>query len=78
MNDKELISAVLTAMYQQRPKQRYAVPADALMDIRVLPKKKYKDCRDSRVPYLEAALHHQPPQAFLHYALNVNLRKGNR
>ena len=41
MNDKELIGAVHSAMYQQCQRWGYAAPVDVLMDIGVLPKKKY-------------------------------------
>ena len=54
MNDKELIGAVHSAMYQQCQRWGYAAPVDVLMDIGVLPKKKYEDWRFGRVSYLES------------------------
>ena len=54
MNDKELISAVHSAMYHQCQSRGYAAPVDVLMDIGVLPKKKYEDWRFGRVSYLES------------------------
>lgn len=53
MNDKELISAVHSAMYHQCQNRGYAAPVDVLIDIGVLPKKKYEDWRFGRVSYLE-------------------------
>lgn len=54
MNDKELIGAVYSAMYQQCQRRGYAAPVDVLMDIGVLPKKKYEEWRFGRVSYLES------------------------
>lgn len=54
MNDKELIEKVHNAMYQQCQRRGYAAPVDVLMDIGVLPKKKYEDWRFGRVPFLES------------------------
>ncbi len=54
MNDKELISAVHSAMYHQCQNRGYAAPVDVLMDIGVLTKKKYEDWRFGRVSYLES------------------------
>lgn len=53
MTDAELISAVHSAMYHQCQNRGYAAPVDVLMDIGVLPKKKYEDWRFGRVSYLE-------------------------
>lgn len=41
-------------MYRQCKSRGFAAPADVLMDIGVLDKKKYDDWRHGRVPYLEA------------------------
>lgn len=54
MNDKALIGKVHNAMYQQCQRRGYATPVDVLMDIGVLPKKKYEDWRYGRVSYLES------------------------
>ena len=54
MNDKELIGAVYSAMYQQCQRRGYAAPVDVLMDIGVLPKKKYEEWQFGRVSYLES------------------------
>ncbi len=53
MTDAELISAVHSAMHHQCQSRGYAAPVDVLMDIGVLPKKKYEDWRFGRVSYLE-------------------------
>lgn len=53
MNDKALTGKVHNAMYQQCQRRGYAAPVDVLMDIGVLPKKKYEDWRYGRVSYLE-------------------------
>ena len=53
MNDKELIGAVHSAMYQQCQRWGYAAPVDVLMEIGVLPKEKYEDWRRGRIDYLE-------------------------
>ena len=54
MNDKELISAVHSSMYHQCQSRGYAAPVDVLMDIGVLPKKKFEEWRYGKVPYLES------------------------
>lgn len=54
MNDAELASAVHSSMYHQCQRRGYAAPVDVLMDIGVLPKKKYEDWRFGRVSYLES------------------------
>lgn len=54
MNDRELISAVHSAMYHQCQNRGYAAPVDVLMDIGVLPKKKYEEWRYGKVSYLES------------------------
>ncbi len=54
MTDAELVSAVHSAMYHQCQNRGYAAPVDVLMDIGVLPKKKYEDWRFGRVSYLES------------------------
>lgn len=53
MNDKELIGKVHSAMYHQCQKRGYAAPVDVLMEIGVLPKKKYEEWRFGQVEYLE-------------------------
>lgn len=53
MNDKALTGKVHNAMYQQCQRRGYAAPVDVLMDIGVLPQKKYEDWRYGRVSYLE-------------------------
>lgn len=54
MNDKELLEKVYNAMYQQCLRRGYAAPVDVLMDIGVLPKKKYEEWRCGRESYLES------------------------
>lgn len=54
MNDKELIGAVHSSMYHQCQSRGYATPVNVLMDIGVLPKKKYEEWRYGKVPYLES------------------------
>ena len=54
MNDKKLIGKVHNAMYQQCQRRGYAAPVDVLMDIGVLPQKKYEEWRFGRVSYLES------------------------
>ena len=54
MNDKELIGKVHNAMYQQCQRRGYAAPVDVLIDVGVLPQKKYEDWRYGRVSYLES------------------------
>ena len=51
---KNLIGKVHDSMYRQCKSRGFAAPADVLMDIGVLDKKKYNDWRHGRVPYLEA------------------------
>ena len=51
---KNLIGKVHDSMYRQCKSRGFAAPADVLMDIGVLDKKKYDDWRHGRVPYLEA------------------------
>lgn len=53
MNDKELIGKVHSSMYRQCQKRGYATPVDVLMEIGVLPKKKYEEWRFGQVDYLE-------------------------
>lgn len=53
MNEKELTGKVHSAMYRQCRQRGYAAPVDVLMEIGVLPKKKYEDWRFGRVDYLE-------------------------
>lgn len=53
MTDHELIGKVHSAVYHQCQSRGYATPVDVLMDISVLPKKKYEDWRRGRVDYLE-------------------------
>jgi hypothetical protein len=53
MTDRELIGKVHSAVYHQCQSRGYAAPVDVLMDISVLPKKKYEDWRRGRVDYLE-------------------------
>lgn len=62
MTDAELTGRVHSAMYQQCQKRGYAAPVDVLMDVGVLPRKKYEDWRYGRVSFLEGVC-------------NVNLRK---
>ena len=53
MNDRELIATVRSSMYRQCRERGFAAPVDVLMDIGVLPKKRYEDWRYGRVDYLE-------------------------
>ena len=62
MTNAELAGKVHSAMYRQCQKRGYAAPVDVLMDIGVLPEKKYEDWRRGRVPFLEGVC-------------NVNLNK---
>lgn len=55
MDDKEMIGAVQSAMYHQCQCRGYAAPAEVLIDIGVLPKRKYEDWRYGRISYLESA-----------------------
>ena len=43
MKDKNLNGKIHSSMYHQCHKRGYATPVDVLMDIGVLPKKKYED-----------------------------------
>lgn len=54
MNNGELVGKVCSSMYRQCRERGYATPVDALMEIGVLPKKKYEDWRFGRIPYLES------------------------
>ena len=53
MNEKELIGKIRSSMDHQLQVRGYAAPVDVLMDIGVLPQKKYEDWRYGRVSYLE-------------------------
>ena len=53
MNDGELIAKVRSSMYRQCGERGFAAPVDVLMEIGVLPKKRYEDWRYGRVDYLE-------------------------
>lgn len=53
MTEKELIGKVSSSMYAQGKARGYAAPVDVLMDLGVLPKKRYDDWRFGRTPYLE-------------------------
>lgn len=55
MDDKEMIGAVQSAMYHQCQCRGYAAPAEVLIDIGVLSKKKYEDWRYGHISYLESA-----------------------
>lgn len=54
MKDKDLNGKIHSSMYHQCQERGYATPVDVLMDIGVLPKKKYEDWRFGRVAYLES------------------------
>ena len=54
MNNGELVGKVCSSMYRQCRERGYATPVDVLMEIGVLPKKKYEDWRCGRIPYLES------------------------
>lgn len=54
MNNGELVGKVYSSMYRQCRERGYATPVDVLMEIGVLPKKKYEDWRFGRIPYLES------------------------
>lgn len=43
MNNGELVGKVYSSMYRQCRERGYATPVDVLMEIGVLPKKKYED-----------------------------------
>ena len=51
---KNVTGKVHDSMYRQCKSRGFAAPADVLMDIGVLDKKKYDDWRHGCVPYLEA------------------------
>ena len=53
MNNGELIAKVRSSMYRQCRERGFAAPVDVLMEIGVLPKKRYEDWRYGRVVYLE-------------------------
>ena len=53
MTDGELISKIHFSMYHQCQSRGYAAPVDVLLEIGVLPKRKYEDWRHGRVDYLE-------------------------
>lgn len=53
MKDGNLNGKIQSSMYHQCQERGYATPVDVLMDIGVLPKKKYEDWRFGRVAYLE-------------------------
>ena len=53
LDERELIGKVHSAVYHQCQQRGYAVPADVLVDIGVLPKQKYEDWRFGKVRYLE-------------------------
>ena len=55
MDDKEMIGAIQSTMYHQCQWRGYAAPADILVDIGVLSRKKYEDWRYGRISYLESA-----------------------
>lgn len=54
LKDKNLSGKIHSSMYHQCQERGYATPVDVLMDIGVLPKKKYEDWRFGRVKYLES------------------------
>lgn len=54
MNNGELVGKVCSSMYRQCRERGYATPVDVLMEIGVLPKKKYEGWRFGRIPYLES------------------------
>lgn len=54
MNSDDLIGKVHSSMYHQCRDRGYATPVDVMMDVGVLPKKKYEDWRFGRVPNLES------------------------
>lgn len=55
MTESELIGKVHSAVYHQCQQRGYAAPVDVLIDVGVLPKQKYEDWRNGKVPYLEQA-----------------------
>lgn len=54
LKDKNLNGKIHSSMYHQCQERGYATPVDVLMEIGVLPKKKYEDWRFGRVTYLES------------------------
>ena len=55
MTESKLIGKVHSAVYHQCQQRGYAGPVDVLIDVGVLPKQKYVDWRNGKVPYLEQA-----------------------
>ena len=55
MSESELIGKVHSAVYHQCQQRGYAAPVDVLIDVGVLPKQRYEDWRNGKVPYLEQA-----------------------
>lgn len=53
MKDGNLNGKIQSSMYHQCQERGYATPVDVLIDIGVLPKKKYEDWQFGRVTYLE-------------------------
>ena len=53
MKDGNLSGKIHSSMFHQCQERGYATPVDVLMDIGVLPQKKYEDWRFGRVTYLE-------------------------
>lgn len=54
MNQGDLVGKVQSSIARQCRERGYATPVDVLMEIGVLPKKKYEDWRFGRLPFLEA------------------------
>ena len=54
MKDGNLSGKIHSSMFHQCQERGYATPVDVLMDIGVLPQKKYEDWRFGRVTYLES------------------------
>jgi len=54
LKDGNLNGKIHSSMYHQCQERGYATPVDVLMEIGVLPKKKYEDWRFGRVTYLES------------------------
>ena len=80
MKDENLNAKVYSSMYHQCQERGYATPVDVLMDIGVLPKKKYEDWRFRKVTYLESVctVNLRTLSASLHqmhvYAKNTGLK----
>lgn len=53
MKESELTGKINSAVYHRCQDRGYAAPADVLVDIGVLPKKKYEEWRFGKVNYLE-------------------------